>query len=265
MAKGISKEPKRSGSAYNSKPLSPDSPSSVEKLANDATVAVGFGTAGIGAMVAFIVAILVPITLVVINKYYPSGPHTAPSVAVDTTAKDIASKLPIGANAEGRPRDVPADCVDRHKQCKDFARNNACIDTPGWMIVNCPASCNRCHLRDPKIRCQRSALNMDQDPIYKPGDMEAMFQRLNDGIFPKGMKYEINVWSTSPWVVTFENFLNDREVNALVKTVKKWERSTDVGSTNEIGETGRILSQGRTSSNSWCDADCEAVRVMYIQ
>jgi prolyl 4-hydroxylase len=27
---------------------------------------------------------------------------------------------------------------------------------------------------------------------------------------------------------------------------------------NKHGETGRVLSQGRTSSNSWCRADCEA-------
>ncbi len=71
-----------------------------------------------------------------------------------------------------------------------------------------------------------------------------------------GSKYDINIISTSPWIVTFDNFLTDKEVSALIKTVKRWERSTDVGETNEIGETGRILSTGRTSSNSWCDSDC---------
>jgi hypothetical protein len=45
----------------------------------------------------------------------------------------------------------------------------------------------------------------------------------------------------------------------MIDTQKKWERSTDTGSTNEHGETGRILSTGRTSSNSWCDRNCQNV------
>jgi hypothetical protein len=89
--------------------------------------------------------------------------------------------------------------------------------------------------------------------------MEAMFQRIQNNELPNNLHYNYTVHSTSPWVVTIDNFLTDKEVDALVATVKKWERSTDVGSTNEIGETGRILSSGRTSSNSWCDHDCEAV------
>lgn len=150
-----------------------------------------------------------------------------------------------------------------------------------WMVVNCPVSCNSCHLRDPKIRCRREALNMDTEPIYRPGtllvviylcvqsngkivgDMEAMFRRIQNKELPSHLQYNFTVHSTSPWVVTFEDFLTDKEVNALIKTVKKWERSTDVGSSNEIGETGRILSTGRTSSNSWCDSECEAVRTLY--
>ena len=33
-------------------------------------------------------------------------------------------------------------------------------------------------------------------------------------------------------------------------------RSTDSGKVNEYGETGRILSTGRTSTNSWCKGAC---------
>ena len=66
------------------------------------------------------------------------------------------------------------------------------------------------------------------------------------------------VHSTSPWVITFENFMTEEETTAIVKTVTKWERSTDTGQMNKFGETGRVLSQGRTSSNSWCREDCLA-------
>lgn len=72
-----------------------------------------------------------------------------------------------------------------------------------------------------------------------------------------GDRYDVNVVSTSPWVVTFDNFLSDAEVNALISTVEgTWERSTDTGAVNAFGETGRTLSQGRTSSNAWCRARC---------
>ena len=62
--------------------------------------------------------------------------------------------------------------------------------------------------------------------------------------------------SGKPWIVTFENFITDEEADALISTNYKFERSTDTGSTNEFGETGRILSQTRTSTNSWCRGDC---------
>jgi prolyl 4-hydroxylase len=38
----------------------------------------------------------------------------------------------------------------------------------------------------------------------------------------------------------------------------EWERSTDAGSTNEYGETGRIMSSSRTSSNAWCQGRCDS-------
>jgi len=170
----------------------------------------------------------------------------------------LGESVPKGANAEGKPRDESIrNCVDRHEQCKAFADRGECMKNPGWMIVNCPRSCNpynnACQLRDPKLRCQREALNVSTDPIYAPGDMHNMFSSILERF---GGRYEINVLSESPWVVTFDNFLNDREIHAIIETQDNWERSTDTGLTNEIGETGRILSSGRTSVNSWCRDRC---------
>jgi hypothetical protein len=126
------------------------------------------------------------------------------------------------------------------------------------MIVNCPRSCNEinnaCMLRDPKLRCQRNALNMSTEPAYRPGDMAKMFENIQRRF---GSRYEINVHSTSPWVVTFENFVSDAEADALIKSIERWERSTDTGDMNDFGESGRVLSQGRTSSNGWCNNECE--------
>jgi hypothetical protein len=168
------------------------------------------------------------------------------------------AKLPKHANAEGKPPDIKlGECNDRNENCAIFVAQGECTKNPGWMIVNCPKSCDSCHLLDRKIRCQRSFLNISTDPAYHPGDLQAMFERITT----KFSKYEPTVLSTSPWIVTFDNFLSDAEITALLTTAtdngKNWERSTDTGSVNEYGETGRVLSMGRTSSNAWCRKNCE--------
>lgn len=177
-------------------------------------------------------------------------------VCYDERALEEA-KLPKGANPEGKPLEVKlGTCTDRHKQCAGFKKQGECNNNPGWMIVNCPSSCNACHLLDPKVRCDRANLNISTDPIYKPGDMTNMFENIASQF---GDRYSVNVLLTDPYVVTFDNFLTDEEVDALITTVDGgWERSTDTGSVNEFGETGRVLSQGRTSSNAWCRAPCES-------
>lgn len=94
-------------------------------------------------------------------------------------------------------------CKDRHPQCIGYAEHGECSINPGWMIVNCPiryiiilqfnyfkfnqiflikcskSSCNACHLLDPKIRCQRAALNMTAGPAYGPGEMNIMFNGIS--------------------------------------------------------------------------------------
>ena len=103
------------------------------------------------------------------------------------------------------------------------------------MHVHSPRSCDACHLRDHRVRCPREALNMTNIPSYLPGDMNKMFSNIVENF---GSVYDVNVLSTDPWVVTFDNFLTDSEAVALIQTVNKWERSTDTGTSNEFGETG---------------------------
>lgn len=166
-----------------------------------------------------------------------------------------AVKIAKGANEQGRPPDVSfSQCIDRNDACVGYAQSGECTKNPGWMIVNCPHSCNACHLRDYKARCDRGFLNISTDPIYRPGDMNNMFSSIQERY---GNRYEVNILSTSPWVVTLDNFLTEAESEALISTVEgTWERSTDTGSANAFGETGRTLSKGRTSSNAWCRANC---------
>jgi hypothetical protein len=123
-------------------------------------------------------------------------------------------EVPKGANTEGKPREAVKECLDRHSECIGFEQQGECHKNPGWMIINCPRSCNACHLRDPTIRCSRFALNMTTTPVYAPGDLNRMFESIVDRF---GDKYKVNVLSTSPWVVTFDDFLTDKEVRAIIR------------------------------------------------
>lgn len=164
--------------------------------------------------------------------------------------------IPKGANIEGKPIEVSFDdCKDRHEQCIGWANHNECTKNPGWMTVNCPASCNNCHLRDPVLRCDRARLNISTEPIYKPGDLDDMFSHIEENFHTR---FGVTIISRSPWIVTFDNFVTDEEVEAILQSVHgRWERSTDTGQTNQFGETGRVLSTGRTSTNAWCRHECQ--------
>ena len=86
--------------------------------------------------------------------------------------------------------------------------------------------------------------------------MDRMFESITSRF---GDVYDISVLSTSPWVIVLDNFVTDAETVSLLSSVNKWERSTDTGAMNEFGESGKILSSGRTSSNAWCQKECEQV------
>ena len=180
---------------------------------------------------------------------------TCENTAINSDSDEI-EKVPLGANAQGKPREAEKTCKDRHAACVGFAERGECEINPGWMIMFCAASCNACELRDPYKRCDRKFLNISTEPIYAPGDMQSMFQSIEERFADK---YDVDIISRDPWVVTFDNFVEDHEIEALIRTNNNsWERSTDTGSTNEFGETGRILSSGRTSANSWCRHECES-------
>jgi hypothetical protein len=51
-----------------------------------------------------------------------------------------------------------------------------------------------------------------------------------------------------PWVVVFNDFLTDREVADLVRggELEGYDRSTDQGASNELGEMEKVVSRTRT-------------------
>ena len=98
------------------------------------------------------------------------------------------------------------------------------------MIVNCANICKSCPLRDAKIRCNRDYLNMTSIPAKPTGGLTTMFENI---IEKYSSIYNVTVLSRDPWVVTFDNFMTDTEIDALLSTAssngQSWERSTDTG------------------------------------
>jgi len=154
------------------------------------------------------------------------------------------------------------NCMDRHENCQQFAGGDGygCEQNPGWMIVNCARTCNEtseirdyCKLRDPKKRCTYENMGYEKVQALQPGDLKERFTSMVER-FPQ---LKPVVLSEDPWVMQFDEFLTDTECNALFSTTGPFERSTDTGAKNELGESQRILSTGRTSKNAWCRAPCE--------
>jgi prolyl 4-hydroxylase len=116
-----------------------------------------------------------------------------------------------------------------------------------------------CHLLNSKTRCNRNFLNISSTiPALVPGSLNSMFERITQSGISKSNGYgAVEILSRSPWIITIDKFISDKEIDAILKSATKWERSTDTGKSNEYGETGKLLSSLRTSSNSWCRERCE--------
>lgn len=159
-------------------------------------------------------------------------------------------------------------CVDKHANCPARAARGECTSGPGWMVMMCPNACDSCHLRDPRLRCARSALNMAQTPALVPGSLDARFFAVaSSGAYnvtvhsgPHAIHPELagNASRDGPWVLTFDDFITDTEVDAIISSVKhSFSRSTDQGKVDKYGEQEKIVSSGRTSENAWCTHECE--------
>ena len=150
--------------------------------------------------------------------------------------------------------EIPPDCKDLYQFCPQYASQGHCKLNVGWMVMNCPRSCDLCHLRDPTVRCTRKFLNMSSEASYQPGDMNTMF----DALESEYSQYGVEILSRDPWVVQFNNFISEIESKTLINKQTHWQRSTETGTSNNVGATGRVQGNQRTSSNSWCFHDCES-------
>jgi hypothetical protein len=163
-------------------------------------------------------------------------------------------------------------CKDRYPVCVHEAARGECTRNPGWMIVNCCKSCDEKEgygkYLDSKVRCTRERLNATI-PAWENGSLDALFTKW--ATEDKYKPYEPRVISSpnkvynaqheGPWIMVFDNFLDDYEINDLMKGANfgdGFQRSTDQGSVIAgSGEKEKKISTHRTSSNAWCRRECE--------
>eukprot|EP00924_Labyrinthula_sp_SR-Ha-C_P011985 maker-scaffold_26-snap-gene-1.2-mRNA-1 protein AED:0.00 eAED:0.00 QI:142/1/1/1/1/1/2/115/368 len=153
-------------------------------------------------------------------------------------------------------------CKNQHETtyCSKLAAQGNCVTSPGWMSVMCAASCGACDLLDPKVRCDPKRLNLSMTPAYEKGDMKLMFEKLEAKANEPGVHYTMKYLSKEPYIVQFDNFLTDEEIESMLTSVglKKLKRSTDQGKVNpETGVQEQLVSTSRTSENAWCTGKCE--------
>jgi len=145
-------------------------------------------------------------------------------------------------------------CKNMHEDCCFWAATgDECEDNQEFMKKECPAACQYCHLLDIRLRCPEVPGN---DPVYKPGDLNRLFENIVDNADGKGEYTKYNPKALSrpklnrdgtaanmndvvdgPWIVLLENFVSDVEADALIAAGAKkgYERSSDVGAENPDG------------------------------
>ena len=152
---------------------------------------------------------------------------------------------------------IKIKCKDRHNHasCQQRAAEGQCqSSSPGWMLVMCAESCKSCEMLDPAKRCAPENMGLP-NPIpngYKPGDLKNMFESLS-----KRYGDKVEYLSVDPYVVVIRDFVSDLEGQTILDlTVDNLERSTDQGQVSPEGIQEKVVSQGRTSMNAWCQDSC---------
>ena len=169
---------------------------------------------------------------------------------------------------EVRPLIDSHQCSDRDAYCVEAALLGDCERKPLEMMERCGPSCMSCDMMLYQRRCPYDKY---APTAWAPGDVERMFSRIVAEANGKYSEFDVTVWSQpqmtdaeiiahpdgvfadKPWVISFENFLQDDEIERLLELAEAdgYERSDDGGEYID-GKFVTYYIKGRTSYNSWC-------------
>ncbi|KAG7364995.1 2-oxyglutarate/Fe(II) oxygenase [Nitzschia inconspicua] len=148
-------------------------------------------------------------------------------------------------------------CKNMHPSCAFWSVVGECDNNPGYMHMKCAPVCRTCDKLHVETRCP---LDPDAvDAFAKPGDVNHLFERIvTEERYQKYEPVALSRPPDGPWLIQFENVLNEEEAQRLIDLGAKqgYERSSDVGEQKEDGTFAKNINSGRTSTNAWCLGSC---------
>jgi len=166
---------------------------------------------------------------------------TSLSAEVCTTDADLSKRCCLSCHR--------LTCIDKDPMCPEWSYDQQCIDNPAFMKANCCFSCKP----DPEDPC---SIDPSRKPDVHKGDITKIFERALDE-FPQ---YPATVHSRDPWLVQFDNVLDDDEVQGIIEAVggkngeyiKPSTTAKPVRQANGQVVLTDVPDQIRTSHNAWC-------------
>ena len=138
-------------------------------------------------------------------------------------ARDVAS---------ARPADTDCTNVKAGDSCATWAATGECEANPNFMKTQCARACGTCGWRNTYCDARNNR------PAKGVGDINTMFERASH---MSGLGATVH--SRDPWIMTFDNFLQEGEAEAFIENTKDhFERSL----------AGDVVSPVRTSKQAWC-------------
>jgi prolyl 4-hydroxylase len=158
-------------------------------------------------------------------------------------------------------KDVWANCENKEPYCTYWAAQGECEENPTYMDLNCAPTCGTCDMFEYHRRCP---VPEGTEALKEPGDLNSIFERIVTDDFWVDNHGPIEILSSpeltdGPWIITLENFLNEEECKGFIEAAAEegYVRSKNLATEeNEDGTVNSILSEGRTSSTSWCYSEC---------
>ena len=192
-----------------------------------------------------------------VGQRIPKGRDTAKTVeAVDKTVKYMQRVW-----REEEFSRVRHKCRNQHEDCTYWASLGECEANPKYMQLNCAPACESCDQLDIRHRCP---IEPDNVCIWKPGDLNTLFENIADDADGSGQYLKYNpkalsrpqvkrdgtpagVEKDGPWIVLLENFLSEEEADRLIEIGQKqgYERSADVGKEKPDGSHEALVSESR--------------------
>ena len=144
-------------------------------------------------------------------------------------------------------------CADRDKtgNCAVWAKAGECAANPTFMKLKCAASCDTCDMLNFTKRCPP----LNQTAAVAPGAMGEMFEHALSNF----AEFSPQMLSSDPWVVSFEDFVQEDEIEALLRHSEGRFARSLTSSGRKDDEFVPSAADIRTSWTTWCDTDaCKA-------